>query len=257
MSDWSPEGKTRVTRQDIVAGLREIGLQPGDLVQVHSSLSAFGYVEGGADTVVDALLEVLGPTGTLMVPTFNHGRVEVFDPLTTPSWSGKITEAVRVRPEARRSIHPTHPYCAIGPLAEWLTSEHLELETFDWNSPLGKLIQRDGKILLLGVGMNANTAAHIAQARFRATCLGYREYPRKVLLHGRIIPAWSTRWRASRCPLEWEPIETALRARAMIRDGRIGEAQVMLMNGRDMFNVTYQLCQQHCPTCAIRPQELP
>ena len=149
MTNWSPDNKPLVTRADIVAGLRAIGLQPGDLVQVHSSLSAFGYVEGGADAVVDALLEALGPDGTLMVPTFNHGREKVFDPATSPSVNGKITEALRTRPEAHRSVHPTHPYAAIGPLAEWLTSEHLEIGTFDWECPLGKLIQRDGLILML------------------------------------------------------------------------------------------------------------
>ena len=104
--------------------------------------------------------------------------------------------------------------------------------------------------------MNANTAAHVAEARFRAPCLGYREYPRKVLLDGQIIEAWSTRWRAGKCPIEWEPIETTMRARGLIRDGRIGDAKLMLMNGRDMYDVTYELCQQFCPTCEVRPQEL-
>ena len=160
MDDWTPDNQPLVTREDIVAGLREIGLQPGDLVQVHSSLSAFGYVEGGADAVADALIETLGPDGTLMVPTFNHGSVEIFDVATSPSSNGKITEVVRLRPEAHRSIHPTHPYAAIGPLAEWLTGEHLDIGTFDWECPLGKLTQRDGLILLLGVGMNSNTIAH-------------------------------------------------------------------------------------------------
>jgi len=256
MTDWTPDGKTHVTRADIVAGLREIGLRPGDLVQVHSSLSAFGYVEDGADTVVDALLEVLGSEGTLMVPTFNHGREAVFDPATSPSVSGKITEAVRARPQAHRSVHPTHAYCAIGLLAEWLTSEHLEIGTFDWNCPLGKLIQRDGLILLLGVGMNTNTAAHIAEARFGAPCLGIREHPRKVLLDGQVIDAWSVRWRRGKCRVEWEPIEEAMRARGMIRDGRIGDGKLMLMRACDMYDVTYELCEQFCPTCETRPQEL-
>jgi len=256
MSDWTPEGRARVTKDDIIAGLREIGLQPGDLVQVHSSLSALGHVEGGAETVVDALLEAIGPDGTLMVPTFNHGREAVFDPATSPSVSGKITEAVRARPGARRSVHPTHAYCAIGPLAEWLTAEHLELETFDINCPLGKLVQRGGWILLLGVGMNRNTIAHVAEGSVRAPCLGYREHPRKVLLDGKVIDAWSVRWREGPCKIEWEPIEGAMRARGMIHDGMIGEAPVMLMRARDAFEVTRELCLAICPTCEIRPQKL-
>ncbi|MCD6360605.1 MAG: AAC(3) family N-acetyltransferase [Armatimonadetes bacterium] len=257
MSNWTPDDKPVVTRADIVAGLRAIGLQSGDLVQVHSSLSAFGYVEGGADTVVDALLEVLGPEGTLMVPTFNHGREKIFDPETSPSVSGRITEVVRLRPEAHRSIHPTHPYAAIGPLAEWLTAGHLETGTFALDSPLGKLIRRGGKILLLGVGMNANTAAHVAEAAYGAPCLGIREYPRKVRLDGRVIEAWGVRFRSGPCKVEWDPIERTMRSRGMIRDGRIGMADLMLMLGRDMYDVTYELCERLCPTCDTRPQELP
>ncbi len=257
MTDWSPDNKPRVTREEIVAGLRTIGLRRGDLVQVHSSLSAFGYVEGGADAVVDALLETLGPDGTLMVPTFNHGSVEVFDVATSPSSNGKITEAVRTRPEAHRSVHPTHPYAAVGPLAEWLTSEHLEIGTFDWECPLGKLTQRDGLILLLGVGMNSNTIAHVAETRFGAPCLGYREYPRRVRMpDGSVIDAWGVRWRDGRCRVEWDPIEDEMRAREMIRDGRIGAAEVMLMRARDAYDVTFGLCERLCPTCDVRPQPL-
>src|SRR5438445_7962273 len=113
MKSYDPTGKTRVTRADLVAGLRAIGIEPGGIIQVHSSLSRLGYVEGGAETVVDALLEVVGPEGTVMVPTFNHGAAEIYDTATTPSVNGAVTEALRRRPEARRSLHPTHPYAAI------------------------------------------------------------------------------------------------------------------------------------------------
>ncbi len=263
-SQWNPEGRTRVTREDIVAGLREVGLRRGDMVQVHSSLSAFGYVEGGAETVVEALLEVLGPDGTLMVPTFNHmareafdNADEIFDIRTTRSVNGAITEAVRLRPEAHRSLHPTHPYAAIGPRAAWLTSEHLELKTFDERSPLGKLVAEGGKIALLGVGMNANTAAHIAETRANAPCMGYRRNRRLVRLEdGRVIEAWGVLWRGpGKCKVEWQAIEGEMRRRGLIRDTRIGEAHVMLMLGRDMVDVTYELCLQMCPTCPIRPRE--
>src|SRR5262249_38718106 len=125
------------------------GVEPGALLQVHSSLSSLGYVEGGAETVVDALLEVVGPLGTVMVPTFNHGAAEVYDWRTTPSVNGAVTEAVRKRPEARRSVHPTHPYAAIGPQAEYLVAGHLEVDPFHRRSPLGKLADLGGLVLLL------------------------------------------------------------------------------------------------------------
>ncbi len=263
---YNSTGKTRVTQPDIVAGLKALGLKSGDMVQVHSSLSAFGYVEGGADAVVDALLEVLGPHGTLMVPTFNHGAREafddadeIFDPETTRSVNGAITEAVRVRPEAHRSMHPTHPYAAIGPEAEWLTSEHLELLTFDEHSPLGKLVYAGGKICMLGVGMNTCTAAHVAETRAGSRCMGYRELIRKVRLpDGEVVDARTVLWRGEGdCKIEWQAIEGEMRQRGLIRDRRIGEAMVMLFDGREMVETTFDLALQMCPTCPVRPRESP
>lgn len=254
---YDPQGQTRVTKADIIEGLRAIGLREGDMAQVHSSLSSFGYVEGGADTVVDALLEVLGPEGTLMMPTFNHGRFEVFDINTTPSVNGAITEALRKRPEARRSMHPTHPYAAIGKHAEYLTSEHLDLLTFDVRSPLGKLSDMGGYVLLLGVGMNANTAAHIGETMFRAPCIGYREHPRKIVAaDGSIQRAWSVLWRDGPCLIEWDPLEERMRSQDMIRDGEIGDAHVMLMKAKDVVDTSYAMAQELCPTCPTRPRRL-
>src|SRR5947208_1183238 len=93
-------GKSLVTRRDLVLAIRSLGVELGELLQVHSSLSRLGYVEGGAETVVDALLEVVGPTGTVMVPTFNHGKADIYDPAETPSTNGAVTEAFRKRTEA-------------------------------------------------------------------------------------------------------------------------------------------------------------
>ncbi len=253
-----PGGRTRVNGAMIVAGLRALGIQPGDLLQVHSSLKSLGYVEGGAETVVDALVEAVSPGGTVMVPTFNHGIADVFDVKTTPSVNGAITEALRQRPAARRSVHPTHPYAAIGPLAEELTGEHLDLLTFDVRSPLGKLAEWGGLVLLLGVGMDRNTAAHVGETMARVPCLGYREFPRKVLApDGSIQQAWSVLWRHGPCLLEWEPLEREMRAQGMIRDGMVGEAPAHLMKARDVVQTTYGLTKEFCPRCETRPNRPP
>lgn len=262
---YDPTGRTVVTEDAIIAGLRALGLEPGDMVQMHSSLSRLGYVEGGAEAVVNAFLTLLGPEGTLMVPTFNHGARqafddadEVFDPGTTRSVNGAVTEAVRMRPEAHRSIHPTHPYAAIGPKAEWLTSEHLDVLTFDERSPLGKLVDHGGKICMLGVGMNACTAAHVAETRAGAKCMGYRQLKRKVRLpDGEVIDARAVLWRGEgTCKLEWQAIEAEMRERGLIRDRRIGEAMVMLFGGGEMVETTFELALHMCPTCTVRPREV-
>jgi aminoglycoside 3-N-acetyltransferase len=255
MRSDDPAGKTRVTRPDLVAGLRAIGIGPGWILQVHSSLSRLGYVEGGAETVVDALLEVVGPEGTVMVPTFNHGAADIYDARVTPSVNGAVTEALRLRPEARRSIHPTHPYAAIGKRAEELVAGHLEVETFDRRSPLGKLADMGGYVLLLGVGMRANTAAHIAESMARVHCIGFNQDPRRVRLEdGQIIPAWSVVWRDGPCLIEWDPLEARMRSRGLIRDGRIGDADAHLMKAVDVIEVTNEMTQELCPRCPTMPR---
>jgi aminoglycoside 3-N-acetyltransferase len=255
MPQYEDAGKARVTRADLVRGLRTLDIGPGSILQVHSSLSRLGHVEGGADTVVDALLEVVGPEGTVMVPTFNHGGADIYDPAATASVNGAVTEALRRRQNARRSLHPTHPYAAIGRHAEELVAGHLEVETFDRRSPLGKLADMGGHVLLLGIGMQANTAAHIGETMARVHCIGFNQDPRSVRLEdGRIIPAWSVVWRDGPCRIEWDPLETRMRSRGMIRDGRIGDGEVRLMKALDVIEVTYEMTQELCPGCPTMPQ---
>lgn len=155
-----------VGREGITAGLAESGLRRGDIVLVHSSLSSIGYVLGGAETVIDALLESVGSTGTVMVPTFPfRGPMAdyvdgdpFFDVRATPSLMGEITERFRLRPEAVRSCHPTHPVAAIGPAGERLLADHLNSRyPFDRSSPFYNLIKEDGSVLLLGVGYETMT----------------------------------------------------------------------------------------------------
>ena len=247
--------RPRITAAQIAEGLRRIGLRPGDLVHVHSSLSSLGYVIGGAEAVVDALLEGVAPGGTVMVPTFNHGRAETFDVRTTPSTNGAVTEALRLRPEAVRSVHPTHPYAAIGPLAEQLMAGHLELRTFDADSPLGRCGRLGGWVLLLGVGMNVNTAAHVGETMAEVHCLGFREFERKVRMpDGSVQTAWSTQWRDGPCRIEWGPLERLMRERGMISDGRIGEAQTHLMKCQDIIDCAFELTETLCPGCPTRPK---
>ena len=257
MKQYDPRGRSRVTRQDLVSGLRELGVPRGALLQVHSSMSRLGYVVGGAETVVDALLETVGPEGTVMVPTFNHGAAEIYDWRTTPSVSGAVTEALRRRPEARRSINPTHPYAAIGPAAEALVAGHLEVDTFDRRSPLGKLAEGGGYVLLLGIGMEANTAAHVGEFMASVHCIGFNEYPRRVRLDdGAVVRAWSVVWRDGPCRIEWAPLEERMRSRQLIRDGRIGEGEVRLMKARDVIETTYEMTGELCPTCPTMPRRV-
>ncbi len=138
---------------------------------VHSSLSSFGYVEGGADTVIDALLEVVGSAGTVLVPTLtgdetlSTGNPPTFDPVNTACWTGRIPETLRKRTSAIRSVHPTHSVAAIGADAPLLTKDHqFSITPCDESSPYYKLAHVEGGcILLIGVDHESNTSFHCAE----------------------------------------------------------------------------------------------
>ncbi|MFB3883421.1 MAG: AAC(3) family N-acetyltransferase [Armatimonadota bacterium] len=162
--------KATVTKADIVNGLRAVGIESGAIIGVHSSLSRFGHVEGGAETVVDALLEAVGPTGSVVVPSYSNNVEHVektpeeaalgmtwksrklpFDPKVHGCWTGKIPDTFWRRPEALRGTHQTHSLSAIGPRAAELIQ--------DWEV----LRDLDGHIVLLGVTLHCCSSMHLAE----------------------------------------------------------------------------------------------
>jgi aminoglycoside 3-N-acetyltransferase len=154
-----------LTKDQVLRGLRELGLKAGMVVMVQGSVEALGEVEGGADTVIAALLEAVGPEGTVAMPAMAPAGQEVFDVEHSPSASGALSEAFRHWPGVRRSLHPTHSVCALGPQAEALIAGHLdEPSAVGPGSPWGKLARlSQGYVLLLGVDQNANTLLHYAE----------------------------------------------------------------------------------------------
>ena len=252
---WRRAWASHVTRADIVSTLRSLGVQPGDLIQVHSSLRSFGYVEGGPETVVEAMLDLFEPGGTVLMPTFNQGAERLFDVRQSPSYNGAITEAFRHHPQAVRSLHATHAYAAIGPLAADLCAGHLEAGTFGMESPLGKLAQRGGWVILLGVGMNRCTAAHLGERRENAPCIGWDRDPRRIRdpETGVVVRAFGDVWRNGPCRIEWDPLERRMRERGLIQDGQIGACRVMRMKALDVIEVTRGMVRELCPDCRTRP----
>jgi len=252
-----------VTKDDILAGVRALGLRAGDLAQFHSSLKSFGRVEGGPDAVIDACLEAVAPGGTVMMPTFNHGQREafdddqcIFDLDKTKSVNGAITEVFRHRVGVRRSLHPSHPYAALGPLAEWLTKEHFDLDCFDARCPLGKLCAMNGWVVMLGCGMKACTAAHVAETIYGVPCIGQRQNAWPVrLAGGEMTTGYTVIWRDGKCPFEFVKIEQRLKDRGLLRETKVGNADLLAFRGADCIAVCMDLCHEHCPTCPRRPRK--
>jgi len=147
--------------QDLLA----LGLRPGGVVLVHSSLKSLGHVEGGPQSVIEGLLLALGPAGTLLLPALSYASVgpaqPLFDVRHTPCCVGAIPEYFRRRAGVRRSLHPTHSVCGLGPrAAEMLNEHHLDDTPCGAHSPFRRLRDAGGQILMLGCGLMPNTSMH-------------------------------------------------------------------------------------------------
>ncbi|GJN71234.1 aminoglycoside acetyltransferase [Purpureocillium lilacinum] len=191
--NFEPPSKTPkgplCTQASLVEDLRRLGLHAGDTVLLHSSLSAIGFVVGGAPALVRALLEVLGPRGTLAAPTHTgdnsdpaewrdppvprdwwqpiRDAMPAFDPRTSPSrMMGVVPETLRNWPGARRSAHPQTSFAAVGARAEDITEGPAVLECrLGEESPLAVLERLGARVLLLGCGFDRCTSFHLAEYR--------------------------------------------------------------------------------------------
>ncbi|MFC7096446.1 aminoglycoside N(3)-acetyltransferase [Halobaculum marinum] len=188
MSEHDAVGRTDapLTTDAIRADLRDLGVDPGETALVHSSLSAMGWVAGGAPTAVDALLGAVTATGTLAVPTHStqlsdptdwenppvpddwvdtiKAEAAPYRPELTPTrLMGAIPECLRDYPGAIRSRHPTTSFAAWGADAEAVTADHAYDSPMGEASPLARLYDRDA--LIVRIGVDANTSLHLAEYR--------------------------------------------------------------------------------------------
>ena len=162
--------KKEINTNELEDDLVLAGINEGDTLMVHSSLSKIGNIQDGAKTVITSLLRQIGENGNLVMPAYSyidsmentaHEKDYVFNPLTTPSVVGKITEEFRKWPNVKRSLHPTHAVCAYGPQADFITEGHLNAETnFGLNTPFHRVRELKGKIVGLGVNIGPVTIYH-------------------------------------------------------------------------------------------------
>jgi len=226
-----------VTRIRLVRDLRALGVRQGGLVLVHSSLSSLGSVVGGAATVIRALLEAVGSEGTLVLPTHSWDEMEaggrVFDAGRTRSCVGTITEVFRSWPGVVRSLHPTHSVAALGPLARDLVADHeLAATPCGSGTPYSRLLDRDGQIVFLGAGLNANTAFHTIEALVGVPYLLYNAPDQFTIISDdrRSRDVTLYRHRAG-IPRRFESFESQLVASGALSIGRVGPARALLLAG--------------------------
>jgi aminoglycoside 3-N-acetyltransferase len=193
MSERDAVHRTRgqpVTVQSLVSDLKEIGVEREMTLLVHSSLSALGWVAGGPVAVVLALEQVLGSEGTLVMPTHSGGLSDpeqwcnppvpeawwktirdatpAFDVNLTPTRKmGAIPECFRMQPGVLRSFHPQVSFAAWGAHADQVTGAHSLEFSLGNASPLARIYDLAGWVLLLGIGHANNTSLHLAEYRAR------------------------------------------------------------------------------------------
>ena len=148
----------------LVAQLRRLGVDEGDVLLVHASFRAVRPVEGGPTGLIEALSQAIGPSGTLVMPSWTGDDNAPFDAATTPASAdlGIVADTFWRLPSVRRGQHP-FAFAARGPMADRITDDPLVLPPHQPQSPVGRVLDCNGKILLLGVDHDANTTLHLAE----------------------------------------------------------------------------------------------
>lgn len=267
-----------VAWSELVAGLRELGVDRfgASAVMVHSRMSALGWVVGGAQTVVEALLESLGPDGTLLVLTGWEDRppyhqdgwdaaerelyrdeAPAFDPAVARAERehGRVPEAVRTWHGARHSRHPVCCFAAVGGRADWLVAGQSLDEGYGEGSPLERLVELEGAVLLLGDLFENVTLLHHAEYVAAVPRKRSVEYEMPVFVDGQRV------WRTIReldssagaLPYddlhldhdEFEVITRSALSTGIGRSGRVGDAPAHLLPARLLLDHARNWMERH------------
>lgn len=236
-----------VTGDELLCALRSLEIAPGEMLMVHCSLRSFGRVEGGADTVIQALRDAVGPNGIVAMPAFTNciegGTGGPFDPHTTPvaPWISAVAERFRTLPDTLRSIHPTHSVCAAGKNAAAFLSQNEPYDCFAADGPWGCLKDDGGKILLIGSAVGSNTFLHACEAWYLGyldetiglvACDGQTKHVRVTNYPGGCRGGWYKRGKNA-------PYFQALSSRGIFRTASVGCAELYL-------------CSAEALACAMR-----
>lgn len=236
-----------ITKKEIMTKLLELGVKPGMILEVHSSLSSFGFVCGGAQTVVDALIDVVGYSGTILMPLQCGDNTEptfwVKPPLENglaqiirdnmPAFHkkemdtrkmGAVVDNLRRRDGSVVSNHPNSAYVAWGKYAKLLCNRHSLHFSLSEESPTARLYELKGSVLLLGVGMDNCTALHLAE--YRSDCRPIALQGAAVELEGRRI--WKKYLDLDLNGDEFIPIEKKLLEKEALHSIKIGNCDAKL-----------------------------
>lgn len=254
------------TISSLVDDLRELGVDTGMTLLVHSSLSRLGYVAGGAHAVVAALSSAVGAGGTLVMPTHStdlsdpaswsnppvpaawwdrlRSEMPAYDQMLTPTRGmGAIVECFRHVPGVLRSDHPTVSAAAVGPDAEFIVAGHELACGLGESSPQARVYDLDGHILLLGVSHSNNTSLHLSEYRALGPDAEFTTYGSPVRVNG--TRRWVTYRNLVDDDEDFERLGEDFAEAGLERTGRVGSGQGRLMRARDIVDFGAEWMREH------------
>ena len=249
--------KKLILKSDVLDALEKTGVKHGQVIMVHTSLGSIGYVCGGAQTIIEALIESVGNKGTIMMPTQSwknldpetgvHWEVDKdcwqairdnwppYDKNITPTNTmGAVAEMFRQWSGTIRSDHPARSVAAFGKYAEYLTQGHDMSNIFGDGSPIGKLYELDAYVLLIGVGYDKNTSLHLADARAEYEGKRFCTEHSAVTENGkRVWKAYDTLYVDGE---DFEQIGSAFEKAHEVKKAMLGNAVLRLMKQRELVD---------------------
>jgi aminoglycoside 3-N-acetyltransferase len=255
-----------VLKKDIIAALGELGIGSGARLFVHCSLGSMGFVCGGAQTVLEALTETVGPEGTLIMPAQSWKNLDPsagvhweepveWWPLIRENWPaynkavtptntmGAVAEMFRTWPGALRSDHPARSVAAWGRHAELLTRNHDLSDIFGDDSPVGRFYDLDGSVLLIGVGYDKNTSLHLADARARWPGKHEAFESSAMMVNGK--REWVTYSTLYVDGEDFEEIGDAFEQSRLVRTTALGNAGLRLMKQRELVDFAVEWIEKN------------
>jgi len=252
------------TKSQLISQIESSGIKKDEKLLIHSSMKAIGEVEGGAETVIDAFMEYLNE-GLLVFPTHTWKQMNddynIFNPKTEPSCVGILTNLFMKRENVYRSLHPTHSVAACGKnAADYVSGE----EKFDTPCPRkgcwGKLYDMDAKILFLGCSLRSNTIIHgVEEWNGIPHRLTEKYQELKIVLEtGKIIDRPVRRHDSPNGDVSanYGKIEDALMKRCIAQKGKIGDAESLLCDVRQMVDLVSSFLKKD-PDLFIDNREIP
>jgi aminoglycoside 3-N-acetyltransferase len=242
---------------DLQKQLNEIGVKKGMSIITHVSLSKIGWIMGGPETLIRSLIDAVGNDGNIMMPAQTWKNLDpstgvhweqpeawwdiirkewpAYDKMITPVIGmGIAAEMFRTWPGTERSDHPARSICARGPKAEYLTENHDLENIFGEGSPLAKLYELDGYILLIGVKHNKNTSLHLAETRAEFKGKKMSKESSAISINGK--REWVTYQTLAVEDSDFETLGAEFEKENLIVTHKIGNADAVLISQRQLVD---------------------